>query len=93
MTSILVFIKLEDSNFCAFRLAPLTRNIFGHSYCLNCNYSGILLLQSPLGHKNLVELTGWLYCWGRLKFHDLRAVYTVHRTHHTVLVNKQPECG
>lgn len=40
------------------------------------------LIQWPLGQKNLVELTGWLYCWDRLKFHDLRAVL-IHRTSHS----------
>ena len=39
-------------------------------------YSGTPLIQSPMGQNNLAVLTGWPYYWGRIKFHDLRAVMT-----------------
>ena len=39
-------------------------------------YSGPVLIQSPMGQKNLAVLTGWSYYRGRLKFHDLRALMT-----------------
>ena len=39
-------------------------------------YSGTLLIQWPVGPKNLPVLTGWPYYRGRLKFHALRAVMT-----------------
>ena len=38
--------------------------------------SGTLLVRSPAGQKNLAVLTGWPYCLGRVKFHELRAVMT-----------------
>ena len=44
-------------------------------------YSGTLLIQWPVGPKNLAVLTGWPYYQGRLKFHTLRAgndKYTKH---------------
>ena len=37
-------------------------------------YSGTPLIWSPMSQKNLAVLMGWPYYWGRLKFHDLRAV-------------------
>ena len=53
-------------------------------------YSGTLLIWSLIiGHKNLAVLQGlaqisWL--------EGCNDKYTVHRIHHTVLINKQPEC-
>ena len=60
-------------------------------------YSGTLLIQWPVGPKNLPVLTGWPYYRGRLKVHALRAgndKYTKHLiliSNTTVLIYQQPE--
>lgn len=60
-------------------------------------YSGTLLIQWPVGPKNLPVLTGWPYYRGRLKVHALRAgndKYTKHLiliANTTVLIYQQPE--
>ena len=33
-------------------------------------YSGTLLIWSPMDPKKLAVLTGWLYDWGKVKFQD-----------------------
>ena len=33
-------------------------------------YSGTPLIRPPMGHENLVVLTGWSYKRGRVRFHE-----------------------